>query len=237
MGTFIENSTNRKISGKHKVWATYAPIKITCPNSCELKDKGCYAQLSFVAIFNRRLEKEQEGKTPEQAARIEAASIDAAFPKGVPQDGKKGGRDGRIHVSGDCRTRKAAKIVSAAARRIKLRGAGDVWSYTHAWRNVPRTDWEGVSTLASIKTTSDVPLARSQGYAPAIVVDTHLSDKTYELDGYKFIPCPNQTRDVACVDCRLCFNADRLYQDNLGIAFAAHGALTNKIKTRLKVIT
>ena len=117
MGKFVQNSRNEKITGKYKVSATYTPISVTCPNSCELKNEGCYGQLSFVGMINKRLERTQKGMSTTEAARAEAAAIDAAFPKGVPQDGSRGGRDCRLHVSGDSRTHRAARIVAAAARR------------------------------------------------------------------------------------------------------------------------
>ena len=92
--------------------------------------------------------------------------------------------------------------------------------------------------LASIDQTSQSYGARDQGYAPAIVVSEHVSEKAYYLAGsdIKWIPCPNQTRGVGCVDCRLCFDSDRLEQQGLGIAFAVHGVRKDQVKRHLKVI-
>lgn len=50
-----------------------------------------------------------------------------------------------------------------------------------------------------------------------------------------WIPCPAQTRGVACSDCRLCMNDKRLLAANKGIVFASHGP-TNKIKKALTVL-
>lgn len=237
MARFVGNSQNAKIAGKYKVAATYAPIKQSCPSTCELKDSGCYAQSSYVGMINREEEARHDGDTPLQVAKSEALAIDLGFPKGVPQDGGRGGgRPLRIHVSGDCTTKGGARVVSAAARRYTQRGGGPVWSYTHAWRKVPRSAWEGVSTLASVKSISEVMEARKQGYAPAIVVPEHKDERLYKLGPFKFIPCPAQTRDLACTDCRLCFDADALLSRKQGIAFAAHGTKTSEIKRRLKVL-
>jgi hypothetical protein len=76
------------------------------------------------------------------------------------------------------------------------------------------------------------------GYACAIIVAEHPSDKAYKLPGSetKWLPCPAQTRDVQCVKCKLCFNADRLFKDGYGIAFAVHGAGKNVAKRHLQVI-
>lgn len=238
MAKFVGDSQNVKIAGKYKVAATYAPIKQSCPPTCELRNEGCYAQLSYVGMLNKKQEQLHTGDSPLQVAKDEATAIDAGFPKGVPQDGgRDGGRAMRIHVSGDCKTKSAARVVGAAARRYTLRGGGPVWSYTHAWRKVPRRAWEGVSVLASVKSIKDVMEARKQGYAPAIVVPTHKSDRLYRLGNFKFLPCPAQTRDLACTDCRLCFDADKLLSRKQGIAFAAHGSKTKAIKKRLTVLT
>lgn len=231
---YVVDSGNTKIMGSKKVDATYTSIESSCPKSCPLKGDGCYAQLSFVGIQTRRLDDEAEGFSPIQVARSEAAAIDASYKGGpVAKD-----RALRIHVAGDCRTIASAKLVNSAVGRWKKRGGGSVWSYTHAWKNVPRSDWHHVSILASVTNVGEVAEARSKGYAPSIVVPEHPSDKAYTLEGsdVKWIPCPAQTRDVGCTDCKLCFNADRLFQSNMGIAFAAHGIKKNNIKRRLTVL-
>ena len=231
---YVEKSDNRKISGDDKVDATYASIKNTCPDTCSLKNEGCYAQSSFVGMVNHRMNKRARQDSPLAVARAEARAIDQAY------GGRKipAGRALRLHVSGDSRTIKGTRILGAAISRWKKRGGGDVWSYTHAAAYVPRKEWGAVSVLASIESISQIERVKKMGYAPAIVVSEHLSDKVYKLSGsdIKWIPCVQQTKGVSCVSCRLCFNADRLYRDGYGIAFAAHGINKNKIKKHLKVI-
>lgn len=231
---YVSDSGNTKIMGSQKVDSTYVSIDSSCPKTCPLIDKGCYAKFSFVGMTVRRLDKEADGLTALEVARSEANAIDNAYKgKDVPQ-----GRAMRLHVSGDSRTLKGTRLINSAVKRWKERGGGDCWSYTHAWANVPRKEWGAVSILASITSVKEVSAARKQGYAPAIVVDEHLTDKAYELEGsdVKWIPCPAQTRDVGCSDCRLCFNANRLYEGNFGIAFAAHGVKKNSIKRHLNVV-
>lgn len=144
----------------------------------------------------------------------------------------------RLHVAGDSRTLAGTRLLNNAVQRWKKRGGGDCWTYTHAFAHVPREEWSNVSVLASVASVEEVTLAREQGYAPAIVVGEHPSDKAYTLPGsdVKWIPCPNQTRGVGCTDCKLCFNADRLRDGNFGIAFAAPGVYKGVIKRRLQVI-
>lgn len=231
---YVEDSTNRKISGDGKVDATYASIKRTCPDTCSLKGAGCYAQTSYTGIVVHRMDSRARQSSPLQVARAEAKAIDQSYKGGqVPA-----GRDLRLHVAGDSRTIKGTRVINAAVSRWKKRGGGDVWSYTHAWRHVPRQEWKDVSILGSVDKVSEVEQVRAQGYAPALVVGEHPSDKAYKLDGSDttFIPCPQQTRGIACTNCRLCMRADWLFKENKGVAFAAHGVYKGVIKRRLTVI-
>jgi hypothetical protein len=232
--TYVVDSGNVKIAGSNKVDATYVSIKASCPSSCNLKDQGCYAQLGNVGIHIHRMDKEAEGMSALQIARAEAKAIDSSYKGGsIPKN-----RDLRLHVAGESRTVTGTKIINKAVGRWKNRGGNDCWSYTHAWRNVPREEWSNVSVLASVDSISDVEDARQQGYAPAIVVSEFTNAKAFKMKGSstKWIPCPAQTKEVPCTDCRLCFNADRLYKGNFGIAFAAHGIKKNEVKRRLNVI-
>jgi hypothetical protein len=191
-------------------------------------------------MINFRLNKSvKKSMRPEAVARVERDAIVKSFEGGkIPQDGARGGRDLRLHVSGDARTRRAVRILAGAVKNWIGRGGGAVWSYTHAWQTVPRRDWGKTSILASMTDPALAAAARKQGYAPALVVQHHASDKAYQVAGsdVTWIPCPQQTRDVACSDCRLCMDSQRLFNANMGIAFAAHGA-TNKIKKHLTVVS
>lgn len=232
--SYVSESGNAKIMGSKKVDATYASIKSSCPKTCPLMGEGCYAELGHTGIHVKRLDEQAVGFSPLQVARAEANSIDESYKGGaVPS-----GRDLRIHVSGDCRTIAGARLVNKAVGRWKKRGGGNAWSYTHAWKNVPRDTWSNVSMLASVSDIAEASEAQSLGYVPSIVVGEHQSERAYTLEGsdIKWIPCPNQTRGVGCSDCKLCFNDARLADGNFGIAFAAHGIKKNNIKRHLTVI-
>jgi hypothetical protein len=232
--TYVEDSGNRKIMGSKKIDATYVSIEASCPKSCPLKGEGCYAELGYTGYTTHRLDDEAEGFTAIQAARAECSVIDSAYNGGqIPK-----GRDLRLHISGDSRTITGTRIINAAIARWKNRGGGSCWSYTHAFSHVPRKDWSNVSVLASIDNVGQVEEARKQGYACAILVSEHPSEKAYRLPGsdVKWIPCPQQTRSIGCADCRLCFNSERLFESNMGIAFAAHGVMKNQIKRHLTLV-
>lgn len=231
---YVCDSGNTKIMGSKKIDATYVSIKASCPTDCPLMGEGCYAELSFTGITSRRLDDKAAGFSPIQVAREEAKAIRNSYNgKKVPYN-----RSMRLHVAGDSRTITGTKIINKAIGDWKKRGGGDCWSYTHAWKHVPRSEWKNVSMLASVSNIDEVSKAKEQGYAPAIVVEEHPDDKVYQLNGsdVKWIPCVAQTRGVGCSDCKLCFNADRLLKDNMGISFAVHGVKKNIIKRRLALI-
>ena len=226
---FNPKSENKKTG---RIAVTYAPIAQSCPVHCfHRKERTCYALQGKVGIHARRLEKGSTGLTPIQIARQESKAIRAAFKGGlVPKIPL------RLHVSGDCRTIGSAKVVSAACRNWTKRGGDAPYTYTHAWETVPRSAWDGVSVLASVETPEQAKKALSMGYAPAITIPEHASHKKTTIGGVTFIPCPEQTKGIPCVKCRLCFNADRLARKKLGIAFAIHGVRKNHGKRKLEVI-
>lgn len=219
---FVQLSSNKKIGDAA---ATYVSTRASCPK-CPLQGRGCYAETGRMGIHVAKLNAAAEGVSRLQAARAEALAID--------QGAVLGGLPLRLHVAGDAATRGAAKIVAAAAERYRARGGGQPWTYTHAWRRVPRAAWSSVSVLASIERVEDGTKALARGYAPALVVAEHASAKAYEAGGVHWVPCPEQTRGITCSECRLCFNADALRQRSTGIAFAAHGSSRKRVLTVLQ---
>lgn len=243
---FVPKSKNAKIGSvrnpRARVATTYASIKGSCPKDCARRvDGSCYAKSGPVHMYvGRRLDAATPMHSPLTVAREEAAAIDAAFPAGVPQDGTRGGRDLRLHTSGDCSTPQAARIVGAAAQRYRERNGGAVWTYTHAWRDVAPSEWgQAVSVLASLDNAADANEAHARGYAPARVVASFPEgNRAWTEHGVKWIACPAQTRDdTGCADCRLCLDASALHARRAGIAFEAHGTRAKALKRRLQVVS
>lgn len=127
-----------------------------------------------------------------KVAKAEALAIDGAF-RGGPIDG----RPIRLHTVGDCRNRTSARIVGEAASRWVERGGGNAWTYTHAWREVPRESWgPSVSVLGSIDVVGHARRAIQAGYAPARYVPAFPhGSRSWVESGVRWIPCPAQTRE------------------------------------------
>jgi hypothetical protein len=213
-------TSNKKVGD---ISVTYLPIKQTCPNTCALKDKGCYAQSGNVNFQVIRLEKASNYKAYD-IVRKEAREIIAYAKKNYKH------KPLRLHVSGDARTNKSVKLLALAAKSWNNK----VYSYTHAWRTVDRGSWGDVSILASVESIADAKEALTRGYAPAIVVASHFGSKAYVKDGVKIIPCPQQTVGVTCEKCKLCMNDKVLKDQNAAIAFAVHGVTKKRALTVIK---
>lgn len=212
--------------------STYVSVQATCPTSCTFLGNGCYAQAGMAV---QRLDRGAKalGADGLQVAELEAEAIDQMFVRGIPQDGARGGRDLRLHVSGDAASATAARMLVGAARRWRERGGGAVFSFTHNWSTIPRPAWGTISVLASCETPGQIGQARRQGYPPAMTVEQHESDRPIEIAGTRVIPCPNQTRGRTCVTCRLCLDADRLFERRAGVAFAIHGSGAHQARVAL----
>jgi hypothetical protein len=218
----IEASKNMKTGTVH---ATYASQQ-SCPTTCPLRGAGCYAEHGPMGIWTAHVNKANPNATPLDVALAEAEAISETL---------SGRLDLRLHVVGDCPTDESAQIVSSAALAVLKRGR-QAWSYTHAAAGVERTSWDAVSILASGETTEQMKAYQARGYATALVVPEFKSEKLYVQDGIKILPCPNQTRGVQCVDCRLCMNDTRLREKGITIAFEPHGSRFKKVKRMLTVL-
>lgn len=206
-----------------QVAATYAPMS-TCDSSCPFKDKGCYAQLGHCAFTVNRINEHSKGQTLRMIAQEEASKI-VQLPGDVPL---------RLHISGDCRTPEAAKILAEAARVYTAKNGQPVWTYTHSWRLIPRKNWGSISVFASCETFKDVKYANSRGYAACMVRYKPFEKPFFNKDDrYIMIPCKEQVKGITCKDCLLCVNDKSLLEKKTIVCFFAHGARKESVKRTL----
>jgi hypothetical protein len=226
------------------VSSTYTSISATCSDECPHKSEGCYVQSGSTVTMARKQDAAARGHSATDVTVEEVALIDAAFSRGVPQDGARGGRDLRLHVGGDVGSPLGAELLAEAARRWRDRGGGTVWTYTHSWREIPRSSWgPAINILASVERAEDIELARQAGYPSAIVVARFPSTRAFRLPNSeaKIIPCPAEThidlnKRVTCATCRLCLDRDLLGMGS-GIGFEAHGPQARHVRENLAKLT
>jgi hypothetical protein len=229
---YVSKSSNSKTSKNGAIDTIYVSTR-SCPKTCTLKDKGCYALVGTVGIHTSRMNREAEGMDSRDIARAEAKAIDNSYKGGpVPPTNL------RLHVVGDCKSATNVRIVDAAIKRWKARGGKKAFTYTHAWNKVLRSDWANTSVLASIDSIEQASKAKERGFACSLVVGEHASKKAYKIEGsdITWLPCPAQTSGKTCEECKICMDADKLFRNNQGVTFAAHGIYKNIIKRRLNVI-
>lgn len=218
----MEKSENAKLG---PVSCTLAS-QHTCPRQCPFLGNGCYAEQGPLGFTTRRMNR-ADTTDRVKLARLEALAIGEL----------SGTRPLRLHVVGDSTTRTGTKVLAKASEKYMAKHDEKVWTYTHAWRQVPRSDWGAVSVLASCESPVDVAAAHERGYAAALVVPEFNGDKAFDIGGgFKAIPCPNQTRGRTCAECKLCLDGERLRENKLVIAFAAHGPMKKAVRYALEVL-
>lgn len=196
-----------------------------CSTACEHFHNGCYTEHGTSWFVTRRVNASPV-RDPLEIAKAEAALIDK-----LPGD-----VDLRLNEVGDCATEEGARHRSSSCVRMEQRSpnGSKAFGYTHAWRTVPVEAHQGISILASCESAEDVKLAHARGYATAIVVPEFKSEKAYEIDGIRILPCPNETRGIQCIKCRLCMQAGHLRERGLTIGFTPHGSGQKSIRATIQ---
>ena len=218
----VEKSTNSKTG---PVSVTYAPIQ-SCPKSCPFLDSGCYAQQGHCGIHLNRLNKAAEAEgfvRPIDIAKKEAEAISKL----------KGDKPLRLHIVGDCRTSQAAQIVAKAAAEYTAKHGQLVWTYTHAWKEVPRDKWGSISVLASCETINEAKQAMKRGYAASIVRLKEFK-RPFAWEDVILMPCLEMTKGIKCDKCKLCLNDQRLIEKEKVICFFPHGTKENQAKDAIR---
>lgn len=223
----VERTENSKLTHPHGAGmsATYAQ-QSTCPPSCALLGAGCYAEKGPLAFTTHRLNRARE-ETPAELATREATEIEKL----------SGWRRLRVHVVGDARTPAAARIIGRAMLKHTARHGRASWTYTHAWRQVPRDAWQGARVLASCETPTQARRAAARGYPVALIVPEHPTRQVYDYHGLRVLPCPaqfqtNGQRAAHCETCQICAG-DELRARGLVLGFKPDPQTTATVTAHL----
>jgi hypothetical protein len=217
----VEISDNIKL-GKISMTAT---SQESCPPTCPLRGNGCYSESGRPNLVTQRLNKSTV-TNPLAIAKAEAESIRKL----------SGRRMLRLHTVGDCYVDEGAKILAEAASEHTAKHGQPVFTYTHG-HETARESWGQISVLRSCETFTQVKKAHEDGFASAMVVSEHDSDKAYVHEGFTIIPCPQQTgKAVNCASCKLCTQDKKLHSKKAVIAFAIHGVRAKRVKEILNSI-
>lgn len=266
-------------SGNAKTGPTLAThaSNASCPNgrnnragyTCPWLANGCYADYGRQSFTTRRVNvaagysssTKSARLSPEDVAEQEAEALNQAHDAWTKYRLNTGCR---VHVVGDCVTPRAARILSDALDQYVTRLSGamtrsfsdatNIWTYTHGWRSVRRSDWHrDISVLASTDATDpagflqELEDAYDQGYALSCVIPEYIHKAGQKANaaiklsnGFSILPCAyevgrvnKQNERTVCLECGWCMREDWLRKNRLVIGFAPHGTGSKRMKSTL----
>lgn len=197
----------------------------TCPDSCPLKGKGCYASSGPMAIHWNKVSRGERGNSwGDFLLKL------AALPKGDKfRHNQAGDLPGENEEIDSFKLNEMADVI----RQRKLQA----YTYTHK----PLTESnlfsiraaiaKGFTVNVSADNLHEADEALDLGLPTVAVLPMNAPLTSYTPKGRKVIVCPAQRegKAVKCDSCMLCAKASR----TVVIGFLAHGTSKNKITKRL----
>jgi len=201
--------------------ASYSP-KESCPDSCSLKEGGCYAWgLFYLRILGAKI---SNGK-------IQIKTLSEAL-SGRRMDAKVV----RHRIAGDV----VGDVEETVQECLEVERAGLTnIGYTHHWQAdeaQPLKKW----FRASCNSIKEMNLARSMGWSVALMVGED-TPRTLTLEnGEKAFVCPARhgvegKRDITCNTCTLCKVTDKTHDK--AVMFKVHGTKGTINKAKDSLIT
>jgi hypothetical protein len=210
-----KSSTNRKL-GPIPVVTSSA---LTCPTSCPLQNKGCYADGGPLAIHWKKITRGERGVSFEEILK----EIRSLPPGQLWRWGQAGDLPGR----GDELDRD--QLIALA----KANQGRPVICFTHK-RDFPalREAFQlGFTVTLSANSVDEVDELADEGLPVATILPSATGkDVRYTQAGRKVATCPATYLDTTCNRCRVCSRRDR---KGVVIGFPAHGVRSGVIDRTL----
>lgn len=209
-------SFNPKGNSKTNI-PTTTSAKETCPATCPLMHNGCYASnFPMGHSWNKLSHKGLEWD--DLIAHIGTIRRGHYWRHNAAGD-LLADPDGFLNLS------QLSDLIEANQNRFGF-------TYTHQnWRKnlslLKVANAKGFTINVSTDSLADALEAYAEGLPTTVILDG--SGKVEYHDDIAFVTCPNQTVDVTCADCKLCYRAER----DFVIVFRPHGA---RRKTITRVI-
>lgn len=200
---WVSESSDKKIG---PVVASYSTID-SCPDSCELKNGGCYAWgLFYLKVLSSKIDKQKIAIKSLADALSDRNPISKIVRHRVAGD-TVGDVDGTLE---ECHV-------------IEQSGLTNI-GYTHNWRAEESQPLKKYFR-ASCNSLDDVREASAMGWSTTLVAAGNVPKSTY-LDDKKAVICPARhgvegKKDITCNDCTMCKVSDKT--KDLVIMFKVHG--------------
>lgn len=197
---------------------TTRSARSTCPSSCPLMGKGCYAENFPMVMAWDKL-------TTGGISYADLLDEISRLKRGMLW---RHNDAGDLLGSGD--TIDLTALVALVDANRGRRG----FTYTHWdwWKNRKELKWanlQGFTINVSVSSRSDAKAAYIEGLPVALVADQVGAVEDY--DGIRYVVCPAQTKGWTCKDCGLCAAADREYV----VVFRPHGTKKKALITSLNI--
>jgi len=202
-----------------EIIASYSPIE-TCPDSCSLKNGGCYAWgLFYLKSLGAKI---SDGRLTPRTLREALKKV------------KSTAKIARHRVAGDI----VGDVPGTLEECYEVEKSGLInIGYTHHWRN-PEAQPMKQYFRASCQTVEEVLEAREMGWATTLIVPKGIPKKVKLPNGEAAYNCPARhgvpgKKDITCNTCTLCRVDDKTRSKT--VMFEVHGSNATLKKAKGKV--
>lgn len=199
----------------------------TCPNTCPLKESGCYAKNHWAAGNWKKLD------NGEMKAATDFAGLIKAIKK-LPI-----GQLWRHNEKGDLCHNDGIIDNNALNDLVKANKGKRGYTYTHHLPSIAgnaealqKANSNGFTVNLSANNLAQADEYKSLGLPVVTVLPTNAPNVSYTPNGNKVVVCPEESKGIPCSNCGLCQNSKRDYI----IGFRAHGAQKKKVEIIAKSV-
>lgn len=192
----------------------------TCPPSCPLRDKGCYAKGGPLGLHWRAVSLHKRGM-----AWADFCQAIAALPEGTLW---RHNQSGDLPGEGESVNRAELEALVSANRGKR----GFTYSHKHNASALESIWWANRNGFTVNLSANDLvhadKLADTGAGPVCVLLPQEAKQNTFTPAGRKVVLCPATQRDgVSCATCRLCSRADR----SVIVGFPAHGIAKRTVST------
>lgn len=215
-------SSNKKTGLAVAVSTTSAD---SCPDSCPLKNNGCYATMGPLNVHWNKVSNGERGSNWKNFI-LEIEKLPNNWKFRYAQAGDLPGKNENINGK---KLFELAKVV----QKKKLKA----WAYTHKTlretnvNKIKKANKMGFCINASADSLQEADDAVDKGLPTVVVLPSNSPSILYTEKGRKVVVCPAQVKKgKTCSDCMLCAKSDRKFV----IGFKAHGVQFRKVEKAIK---
>ena len=201
---------------------TTTSSKSTCPDTCPLKVKGCYAKNHFLGSYWERLSNGEVKTSLDYRGLLHAVK---RLPKGQlwrhNQAGDLNHIDGRIGISS------LLALVSANSGKNGFTYTHHTPLNEHNYNAIKQANIDGFTINLSANNLTEADTFKTLGVAPVcVLLPVDAPNVSYTPNKNKIVACPaEKNKKVTCANCGLCAESKRGYI----IGFRAHGSAKKSV--------